>query len=141
MDNIEWFTPLLGGIVIGIASSLLLLIQGKIFGVSGILSGSFLNKGDDQYEKIAIVLGLITGSFVVYLISPHFFDYSIDTGYLKMVIAGLLVGFGTRYGSGCTSGHGMCGIPRFSIRSLVAVMTFMFTGIVSVLIMNLLNAG
>jgi uncharacterized membrane protein YedE/YeeE len=123
--------PLIGGALIGLAASLLLLLNGKIFGVTGIMAGAFWSSGDDRHWRIASIVGMIAGSGVVYLMFPKFFEYDFDIPIWLMAVAGLAVGFGTRLGSGCTSGHGICGLPRFSPRSLAAVMTFMATGAIT----------
>jgi uncharacterized membrane protein YedE/YeeE len=131
-----WLYPLVGGVLIGLAASLLLLLQGRIFGVTGIISGALFSGPVDRKWRLAIILGLMSGSALVYLVNPNLFNYNFDSSYLMMAIAGLLVGFGTQLGSGCTSGHGICGLPRLSMRSIVAVGTFMFTGIVTVYIVK-----
>lgn len=127
-----WVYPLAGGVIIGIASSLLLLFQGKIFGVTGILSGAMFEKGEDKKWKIAATLGLMCGAVIAHAINPSFFDYKFKGDLWMMIVAGFIVGFGTRLGSGCTSGHGVCGLPRFSARSFIAVMVFMITGGITV---------
>lgn len=128
VEEVEWVRALLGGALIGLSASLLLLLQGKVFGVTGILAGAMFSKGHDQKWRIAAVLGLMVGAAIVHAINPNYFNYAFKGNIWMMVVAGLLVGFGTRLGSGCTSGHGICGLPRLSVRSLVAVCTFMFTG-------------
>lgn len=120
--------PTLGGILIGGAASALLLFNGKIFGVTGILSGAIWSEGKDRQWRIVCLVGIILGAGLTYLFTPQFFEYDFNTPMWLMGLAGLLVGYGTRLGSGCTSGHGICGLPRFSIRSLVAVLTFMISG-------------
>lgn len=120
--------PLLGGVIIGLAASLLLLLNGKIFGVTGILAQAIWGKGSERHWRIASIIGLILGSAIVSSFAPQFFEYDFDIPTWLMALAGLFVGFGTRLGSGCTSGHGICGLPRFSPRSLAAVMVFMITG-------------
>ena len=127
----SFLNPLIGGVLIGLAASALLLLNGRIFGVTGILAGSMWSKGADQKWRIASLVGLVSGSALTYLFSPEYFSYDFDTPIWLMAVAGLVVGYGTRLGSGCTSGHGICGLPRFSVRSLVAVMTFMATGILT----------
>lgn len=131
-----WVYPLVGGVLIGLAASLLLLLQGRIFGVTGIISGVFFSGPVNRKWRLAVILGLMSGSALVYLVNPNMFNYSFDSSYLMMAIAGLLVGFGTQLGSGCTSGHGICGLPRLSMRSIVAVGTFMLTGIVTVYVVK-----
>ncbi len=128
--------PLIGGILIGLAASLLLLFQGRIFGITGIIAGCLSTSFKEAGWRWMIVLGLITGSFFVSLIDSSYFDYTFPASTGRMVVAGLLVGFGTRLGSGCTSGHGVCGLARLSIRSIVATLMFMFTGMVTVWIMG-----
>ncbi len=133
--NIINFTPgaaLIGGLLIGLASSLLFIMRGQIFGISGFFGGLLnLNKGDTLW-RVSAIAGLISGAFIVHKImqTPDSFA-TVSTP--RLVIAGLLVGFGTRLGSGCTSGHGVCGISRLSARSIVATLTFMLAGIITVL--------
>lgn len=135
---IDWanFTPwhsLLGGILIGIATALLLLINGKIAGISGVLGGLLsLRSGDTQW-RILFLLGMLLAPFIYRLFQQPLI-INISTNWLTLIIAGLLVGFGTRYSGGCTSGHGICGISRLSIRSLVATLIFIFSGILTVYI-------
>ena len=131
-----WLYPLVGGLLIGLSASLLLLIQGRIFGVTGIVSGAFFDGPTDRKWRLAVIFGLICGSALVYLVNPKMFNYNFDSSYLMMAIAGLLVGFGTLLGSGCTSGHGICGLPRLSMRSIAAVGTFMLTGAITVYIVK-----
>jgi uncharacterized membrane protein YedE/YeeE len=123
-----------GGVLIGIAASLLLLLNGRIAGVSGILGGIFGTIGGaERFWRVAFVVGLICGAAI----------YSLATGGLTMelrasnfilLMAGLLVGFGTKLGSGCTSGHGVCGLARRSPRSLMATITFMAFGVLTVFV-------
>lgn len=123
--------PTVGGAIIGLAASLLLLLNGRIFGVTGVLSGAFWSYGQDKLWRIAAIVGLMLGSWLTSLFAPNFFNYDFQIPIWPMAIAGLFVGYGTRLGSGCTSGHGICGLPRLSVRSLVAVLTFMFTGVLT----------
>lgn len=137
--NIINFTPLpalLGGILIGLASTLLLVSVGKIFGISGIVGGLFNFDKGDKLWRLIIVAGLLAGAFFMHLAikSPNIIN-TLSTPYL--VIGGLLMGFGTRLGSGCTSGHGVCGLSRFSVRSLVATICFMVAGVVTVYFLNI----
>jgi len=132
MNN--FIDPLIGGIIIGIAASLLLLLRGKILGVTGILDGVLTKISKLNYWRYSVLLGILLGSALVYRINPQMFAYEIKGSLLEMIIAGLLVGFGTRLGSGCTSGHGICGLARFSPRSLVATLTFIVFGIMTVYI-------
>ncbi|MEE2671985.1 MAG: YeeE/YedE thiosulfate transporter family protein [Bdellovibrionota bacterium] len=127
---------LIGGAIIGLAASLLLLTLGRIFGITGIMSGMFSGFNKSNIWQYMIVLGLILGSAITSIFMPQFFQYEFKTSLPLMALAGFLVGYGTRLGSGCTSGHGVCGLPRLSIRSFVATMTFMTSGIVTVFIMG-----
>ncbi|MEN9657044.1 MAG: hypothetical protein RL571_509 [Pseudomonadota bacterium] len=135
--QIDWlhFTPwsaLLGGALIGLASGLLALLAGKIAGISGILGG-LLNAQNDMQWRAAFLLGLVlTPLFWMAFNTPA--DIQITASMPTLIIAGLLVGLGTRYGNGCTSGHGICGLSRFSIRSLAAVASFMAAGFITVLL-------
>ena len=133
--NIDWthFTPmvsLIGGMILGVAASAFILINGRILGISGIVGGLISHNKGDVAWRIAFILGLMSSPFVASLVLPHNFIPSprIEMGYGPIAIAGLLVGLGTRYGSGCTSGHGICGLSRLSLRSLVATLTFMSVG-------------
>jgi uncharacterized membrane protein YedE/YeeE len=129
MQDIIYAT--IGGAMIGLAASLLLLFKGKIFGVSGVLGMSLSKPSSAHYWRYAVLLGLVLGSLVASLLMPSLFDYTPRASVTQSIIAGLLVGFGTRLGSGCTSGHGICGLPRLSVRSLVATLTFMVFGIIT----------
>jgi uncharacterized membrane protein YedE/YeeE len=129
------FTPfagLLGGALIGIASAGLLLANGKIAGISGILGGSFLARSGDLGWRLAFLIGLPLGTGVVMLASSEPVGFVITSNPLLLVAGGLLVGLGTQLGSGCTSGHGVCGMARLSRRSIVATLTFMGTAGVTV---------
>ena len=135
--NIDWanFTPLaaaLGGMMIGLAAALLVLLQGRIAGISGIVGGLLLSppRGDVAW-RIAFVAGLVAAPVLYRLLAP-LPAITIETGIPQLLVAGLLVGFGTRLGSGCTSGHGVCGLSRRSPRSLAATGLFMAAGIATV---------
>ncbi len=135
------FTPLYslaGGLIIGLAASLYLFTTGRIAGYSGIIGGLF--KAPTVFEKWrwAFVGGTIIGGAFVVRLAPEFTADLSATSTTALVLGGLLVGFGARLGSGCTSGHGVCGLPRLSIRSLVAVGVFMTTAIVTVFVRGLL---
>ena len=133
----ENFTPLnavLGGLLIGVAATLMLWTSGRIAGISGILTGVLLpNKAETPWKAIFLA-GLLLGPIGTILISGRELDISVQATPLLSIIAGLLVGFGTRLGSGCTSGHGICGIARFSRRSFLATAVFMGCAIVTVFI-------
>lgn len=143
--TVDWssFTPwsaLAGGIMLGVASALFILINGRILGISGIVGGLLRPRSGDAGWRIAFVLGLFAAPFVHRLWS-ELPAAQVDADWTTVGIAGLLVGFGTRYGSGCTSGHGVCGLSRLSPRSLVATLSFMAAGFLTVYVMRHLWAG
>ncbi len=134
--TVDWssFTPwssLAGGVLIGIATAMFVLLNGRIAGISGVLGGLFKPSRGDVAWRVAFVLGLVAAPLAYALLSdvprPR-----IDAGTGALGLAGLLVGIGTRYGAGCTSGHGVCGLSRLSGRSLVATLAFMGAGFVTV---------
>lgn len=140
----EHFTPvasLIGGMLIGLGASLLLLCDGKIAGISGILGGILSPTRNDALWRVMFVIGLLTGGVLLRLLSPQVFAMDISRSTTILILAGLCVGFGTRLGNGCTSGHGVCGISRFSQRSLVATVTFIITGALTVFVVNHLFGG
>lgn len=144
MMSIDWnaFTPwpaLAGGVLIGVATAMFALLNGRIAGISGVIGGLLKPVQGDVAWRAAFVLGLI-GAPLLYLLFSSPPTSQIDAGYGGLVIAGLLVGIGTRYGSGCTSGHGVCGLSRLSTRSLVATAAFMGAGFVTVYVMRHLFA-
>lgn len=130
------FTPvsaLIGGGLIGLSASIFLLTQGKIAGISGIFGGLLSPANTDRLSRLAFVAGLLLAGLVAHLLSPGSVGTPPPSRSLAVLaLAGLLVGFGTRLGNGCTSGHGVCGIGRFSARSLVATVTFIATGALAV---------
>jgi len=137
---IDWasFTPgsaLIGGVLIGIAAALLVLLNGRIAGISGIVGGLLRPSSGDITWRVAFLAGLI-GAPLLYSACGRFPAVRIDAGYPVLVVAGLLVGVGTRYAGGCTSGHGVCGIARLSLRSLFATLAFMAAGVVVVYLMR-----
>ncbi|PCM45767.1 YeeE/YedE family protein [Marinobacter sp. ANT_B65] len=140
MIDIAWsnFTPwsaLAGGVLVGLAAASFLLLNGRIAGISGILGGLLTPAAGDTGWRIAFLAGLI-GSPALWMLVAQLPPIEIEAGYPSLIIAGLLVGIGTRYGSGCTSGHGVCGLSRFSPRSLVATLSFMFAGFVTVFVIR-----
>lgn len=139
VDWISWNSALIGGIFIGIAVTLMLLLNGRVTGISGIINGVLTPQKGDTYWRVFFIAGLILGGFFIKLFKENVFSGSLPTENWTTVVAGLLVGFGTILGSGCTSGHGVCGISRLSPRSLVATGAFIFAGIVSVLIFRKLG--
>ncbi len=141
--TIDWahFTPwasLSGGIVLGIASALFILINGRILGISGILGGLLPPKLGDTSWRIAFLLGLFAAPTVFHAVVPAetIIAPRIEAAGWMVVVAGLLVGIGTRYASGCTSGHGVCGLSRLSPRSLVATASFMSAGFMTVYVVR-----
>lgn len=136
--NWEAFTPLAalaGGALIGLAAAIFVLLNGRIAGISGVLGGLLRIKADDIAWRVAFLLGLI-GAPLVYAVFAAVPRPRIDAGWVALVTAGLLVGVGTRYGAGCTSGHGVCGLSRLSLRSLVATLTFMGSGFATVYVLR-----
>jgi len=138
--TIDWnaFTPwpaLAGGLLIGIAAAMFVLLNGRIAGVSGVLGGLVTPAKGDVAWRMSFVLGLLIAP-TVYAFFSAGSPLRIDAGDGALVLAGLLVGAGTRYGSGCTSGHGICGLSRLSPRSLVATLAFMGAGFVTVFVLR-----
>ncbi len=136
--SIDWhsFTPwsaLAGGVLIGTAAAMFVLLNGRIAGISGVLGGLLRPTRGDIAWRAAFVVGLV-GSPLVYALFAVLPRPQIAAGYGGLVVAGVLVGVGTRYGSGCTSGHGVCGISRLSPRSIVATAAFMAAGFVTVFV-------
>ena len=124
----ESFTPItstLGGLLIGLASAILLVMNGRIAGISGIAGGVVRLQRGETLWRVLFVAGLLVGGMIASFVSPSAVVFDVDRSTLALAAAGLLVGIGTQMGNGCTSGHGVCGLSRFSRRSLVAVATFM----------------
>lgn len=138
--NIVNFTPVsafTGGLIIGLAVILFFVLNGRLIGISGIAS-NFLTSKNNRMDNFLFLVGLIIGPIVYKLITQDEINISISNSLLLLAIAGLLVGVGTRIGGGCTSGHGISGIGRFSLRSIIATVTFMLVGILTVLIKNII---
>ena len=136
--TIDWnhFTPwsaLAGGGLVGISVALLILLNGRIAGITGIIGGLFIPAKGDAAWRVAFTFGLIIAP-IIWLLFGKLPEITIDANYALLVIAGLIVGFGARLGSGCTSGHGVCGISRLSPRSIIATLAFMGTGFLTVFI-------
>jgi uncharacterized protein len=136
--TIDWaqFTPwasLVGGLLIGAAVSIFVLINGRVAGISGILGGLLAAKPGDLGWRVAFLAGLVCAPWG-YLIAAEWPASRIDAGAVDLAVAGFLVGIGTRYGSGCTSGHGVCGMARWSPRSLAATAVFMAAGVATVFV-------
>jgi uncharacterized membrane protein YedE/YeeE len=137
---VDWahFTPwtsLASGVLIGAAAAMLLLLNGKIAGISGIAGGLLRPRAGDVGWRIAFIAGLVTAPLIYQMAAP-LPAVQIDAGTGLLIAAGLLVGVGTRYGSGCTSGHGVCGLSRLSPRSMVATATFMAAGFATVFVVR-----
>ena len=141
MNNFTPISAIIGGILIGIAAVILLLFNGKILGVSGIVSRAIFKPVLQSIWSWVFLLGLILGAAVYRFIFPGQLMIVIEASPPVLILAGLLVGFGTRLGSGCTSGHGICGIARFSKRSVVATGSFMLFGMMIVYLMKHVLGG
>jgi hypothetical protein len=143
--TIDWgnFTPwtaLAGGVLIGAAASLFVLLNGRIAGISGLLA-SLLDRGaEGRGEKLIFLLGVLLAP-LLWMLFGALPVMEFQSGWIGLVVAGLLVGIGTRYGAGCTSGHGVCGISRLSPRSIVATLMFMAAGFVTVFVLRHLLGG
>jgi uncharacterized membrane protein YedE/YeeE len=138
--NIVNFTPITaftGGLIIGLAVVIFFLLNGRLVGISGIASNALTSK-DNKLDNILFLIGLIIGPIIYSVISNQSVNITISNSYIVMIFAGLLVGVGTRISGGCTSGHGISGIGRFSLRSIIATVSFMVVGIITVLINNLI---
>jgi len=136
---LENFTPVSafsGGLLIGLAATILLLFNGRIAGISGIMGGLLSPQRSELFWRIAFLIGIISGAFLVHLTNPALNPLRVGFPVWLLGTGGFLVGFGTRMGNGCTSGHAVCGIARFSMRSLVATVTFMTTGFITVFIVR-----
>ncbi len=132
MENFTPVSGLIGGLLIGLATVLMMLLNGRIAGISGIVGGLLARNGSEVGWRAVFVVGLLLGAFIYMLATGGALPVRVEASLPVMVVAGLLVGFGTRLGSGCTSGHGISGIARFSKRSIVATLVFMGAGIVTV---------
>ncbi|MCK4492767.1 MAG: YeeE/YedE family protein [Methylococcales bacterium] len=133
------FTPysaIFGGMLIGLGASLMLLFNGRIMGTSGILSGLISPTKGDWLWRVLFMVGMIAGASAFLMVFPESWSPRNDFPLSLLIPAGFLVGFGTRLGNGCTSGHGICGIARFSIRSISATLVFMISGAITVFIVR-----
>ena len=134
--NIVNFTPIsatLGGLIIGLAVVIFFLFNGRLVGISGIASNALTEK-DYKSDNLLFLLGLIIGPIIYSLFTSREISITISNSFFLLMLAGLLVGIGTRISGGCTSGHGISGIGRFSLRSIIATITFMIVGVLTVLI-------
>ena len=123
-----YLSPLLGGALIGISASILWLGSGKTAGISGIIAGMFEVQRNNLLHRSLFLFGLLLGGVIILFVQPDWIEVAIPRSIPTLLVAGLLVGVGTRLGSGCTSGHGVCGISKFSMRSIVATISFMASG-------------
>ncbi len=131
----HYLYPLLGGILIGLSATLLLLLLGRIAGISGIVFGTIQESGKERHWRWLFIVGLMTGALLFHYLTGQSYP-QVNSNLLLAGIAGLLVGFGVRLGNGCTSGHGVCGIGRLSARSTLATLVFMLVGILTVSVVN-----
>ena len=134
-NNFTLWASLVRGLIIGLATVLFLIFNGRIAGISGIVGGLLNPKKGDILWRVAFVAGLVLSPLIFGLVS-YKPKVQIEASYHLLIVAGLLVGIGTRYGSGCTSGHGVCGLSRRSPRSIVATLAFMLAGFVTVYIIR-----
>ena len=136
--NIINFTPIsaiIGGMIIGLAVVIFFLFNGRLVGISGIAANA-LSEKKNKFDNLLFLLGLVTGPIIYSVFTKQVINITISNSFILLICAGLLVGIGTRISGGCTSGHGISGIGRFSLRSIVATVTFMVVGILTVLIKN-----
>lgn len=138
LSDVVW--PLLGGALIGTSASVLLMFNGRIAGISGILGGAIAPGASDRGWRSAFLGGLIAGALLLLVLSPSALRVELAPRLPFAVLAGALVGFGTQLGNGCTSGHGVCGISRLSARSIAATLVFIAAGVVSLAVMKKLGA-
>ena len=139
--QINWleFTPgpaLLGGVILGLAAALYVHLHGRILGISGIVSGLFTPKSGDVSWRLSVILGLLSAPLWAAVLFEMHPIQVIDASWSAIVVAGLLIGFGAVYGSGCTSGHGICGLSSLSPRSMVATLSFMLAGFITVFVIR-----
>lgn len=136
MAAFDSVSALLGGGLVGLASVLLMLLNGRIAGISGILGGALAMSAGDKVWRLAFIAGLIVAPIVIGLFGHPLPEPQMPASWLLIVAAGVLIGFGARYGGGCTSGHGVCGIARLSARSIAATAIFMASAIIVVAIIR-----
>ena len=134
VDTNEIIMATVGGMMIGLAVTIMLLFKGRVTGISGITYNTLVGQPGDGFWRASFLLGLLAGGLILSLVFPQSLENTLDFSWARFAVAGLLVGFGTKLGSGCTSGHGVCGISRFSLRSIIATLTFMAAGILTVAI-------
>jgi uncharacterized protein len=132
MENFTPYSALFGGILIGLAASLLLLCNGRIAGISGVMGGLINTTKEEFYWRFAFLIGIVIGAFLLKHFQPELYHPREHFPIWLLASGGFLVGFGTRMGNGCTSGHAICGIARLSMRSIAATFTFMVSGFLTV---------
>tara|TARA_B110000438_G_scaffold53152_1_gene53352 strand:- start:442 stop:867 length:426 start_codon:yes stop_codon:yes gene_type:complete len=135
MYNFTPLSALTGGIIIGFAVVLFFYTTGRLAAISGIFANALTSK-ENKSSNLLFLLGLVVGPIGYYYLSEATINFKITNSYFLIIIAGFLVGLGTRMGSGCTSGHGICGISRMSVRSIIATITFIFSGMLTVFILQ-----
>ena len=138
--NIVNFTPvsaLIGGMIIGLSVFLFFILNGRMIGVSGIASNFLISK-NNRIDNLLFLIGLILGPLIYSYFTKQKIEISITNSLFFLIGGGILVGIGTKISGGCTSGHGICGVGRFSLRSIIATITFMIVGILTVLIKNII---
>ncbi len=139
------FTPLasiFGGILIGLSAVLLMLVYGRVMGATGVLTGLFMSRvPGDRTWRLAVVVGMICGPLVFLVLTGGFPAVQVPISTPQLLIGGFIVGMGVTYGSGCTSGHGVCGIARLSPRSIVATLTFLATAVLTVFVLRHVIGG
>lgn len=141
MQHLNLATSTIGGVLIGLGAVTLLILNGRIAGISGITGSLFSPRSGDVAWRMAFVAGIIGTGVVASFFAPESFEVGVDRSVAAVVVAGLLVGFGTRLGSGCTSGHGVCGLARLSARSMVSVVTFITAGAATVWVTRVFLGG
>lgn len=134
MDTTSAILALIGGGLIGLAAGAFLILNGRIAGISGVFGGLLSPKPGENAWRAAFIGGLVLGGLALAVVMPSAFPETVNSSSVQLIGAGLLVGFGTRLGSGCTSGHGVCGLARLSPRSLVATVVFISTGAMTVFV-------
>ena len=132
MDNFTPFAGLAGGLLIGAAATLFILVYGRVLGISGILGGLLGGERDEVYFRLALIAGIVIAPVLLTSVGANLPEISVLASWPVLIVAGLLVGFGTRLGNGCTSGHGVCGLARLSRRSIVATVVFFATAALTV---------
>lgn len=136
MENFTPISAFSGGILIGLAATMLLLFNGRIAGISGIMAGLASPGRSELFWRLAFLIGIIAGAFLFHLIKPESYHPRLNFPVGLLALGGFLVGFGTRMGNGCTSGHAVCGVARLSLRSIVATVIFMSAGFITVFIIR-----